>query len=203
MTTTVFDTPPLTGLLRGLATFLLKIFGWKVESRLPDLPKFVLIAAPHTSNWDFVMMLITAFAIRAKISWMGKNDLFRWPFGPFFKWCGGIPIDRSKPNGTVGEMTRSFQQSASLILVIAPEGTREKVRQWKTGFYHIAKSAGVPVVPGYLDFGQKRIGFGAPFTPSADIDADMTAIRAFYSGMLGKNARQTSDVDTTIGASNG
>jgi 1-acyl-sn-glycerol-3-phosphate acyltransferase len=192
MTRTVFDTPVLSALLSWISTFLLAISGWKIQGHLPDLPKFVLIAAPHTSNWDFIMMLVTAFAIRTRIHWMGKDSLFRRPFGAFFKWCGGIPIDRSKPNGTVGEMTRSFVAASRLILVIAPEGTRGQVRQWKTGFYHIARSARVPIVPGFLDFGRKLVGFGEVFTPGENIETDMGTIQAFYAGMLGKNVSRTS-----------
>ncbi len=194
MTTTVFDTPLLTRLLRGLSKFLLTIFGWKIQNGLPDIPKFVLIAAPHTSSWDFIMMLATAFAIQARISWMGKDSLFRKPFGLFFKWCGGIPIDRSKPNGVVGEMTRSFNQKPRLILVVAPEGTRGKVLQWKTGFYHIARSANVPIVPGFLDFGRKQISFGAVYTPGEHVETDIENLQALYAGMLGKNAGKTSDL---------
>jgi len=195
MATTIFNTPLLSWLLRRISTFALALTGWKFVGSLPDIPKYVLIAAPHTSNWDFVMMLLTAFDRNVNVSWMGKDTLFRKPFGGLFRWCGGIPIDRSKSNGVVGEMARSFAKSERLILIIAPEGTRGKVGQWKTGFYHIAKTAGVPIVPGFLDFGRKLIGFGPIFTPGEQIETDITTLQAYYAGKVGINIHKTSPLN--------
>ena len=173
--------------MRWLSRFILKISGWRIEGRLPDIPKIVLIAAPHTSNWDFPITLFIAFAVRAKIYWMGKDTLFRFPFGRLFKWLGGIPVDRSRSNNIVEQMIRTFSDNDRLIVTIPPSGTRKKVMKWKTGFYYIAKGAGVPVVLAFLDYRRKAGGFGPVFVPTEDIESDMKEIRAFYSGIHGKN----------------
>jgi len=132
-------------LLRWFSIFFLKITGWRAEGQLPAIPKFILVGAPHTSNWDLPYMLFIVFVFRAKIYWMGKETLFRKPFKKFFKWLGGIPIDRSKSYNVVAQSIQQFKESENLILAIAPSGTRKKVKKWKTGFYHIAKGANIPI----------------------------------------------------------
>jgi 1-acyl-sn-glycerol-3-phosphate acyltransferase len=166
---------------------MLKITGWRAEGRLPDVSKFVLIAAPHTSNWDFPIGVFTAFALRAKIYWMGKNTLFRWPFGVFFKWLGGIPVDRSRSNNMVLQTIRQFRDNERLIVAIPPSGTRKRVLKWKTGFYYIATGANVPIVLGFFNYPEKKAGFGPTYVPSGNIDSDMKEIRAFYSDIKGKH----------------
>ncbi|MBW1940290.1 MAG: lysophospholipid acyltransferase family protein [Deltaproteobacteria bacterium] len=183
---TIFDTPALTTLMQRLSLFLLNILGWRIQGRVPDLPKFVIIGAPHTSNWDFPIMILFAFALKVKIFWMGKDALFRKPFGTFFKRLGGIPIDRSKSNRVVAQMVQIFQENEKLILVIPPEGTRKKVRFWKTGFYYIAKGADIPIVMGYMDYCLKVGGFGPMIRPTGDIESDMSEIKAFYADITGK-----------------
>jgi 1-acyl-sn-glycerol-3-phosphate acyltransferase len=157
-----------------------------MEGQMPDIPKCVMIAAPHTSNWDMVIMLFFAFAFSTKLYFMIKDAVFRWPFGPFFRWLGGIPIDRTKPNGVVGQSIEAFQNNERLVMVVPPSGTRARVMYWKTGFYHIAKGAGVPIVLGFLDYGRKRGGVGPTIMPTGDIESDMNEIRAFYSGITAK-----------------
>ena len=157
---TMFDTPIVNVLLRRLALFLMWLFGWKMEGKLPDTPKFVLIAAPHTSNWDLPVMLCLAFAFRTRLFWMGKDTLFRRPFGAIMKWLGGIPIDRSKANDVVQQSAEHFRKADNLVMVVPPEGTRQKVRYWKTGFYRIAEAAKVPIVLGFLDYRRKVGGSG-------------------------------------------
>ncbi len=183
---TIFDTPVIKTLMRWISLIILKIMGWNIEGRLPDIPRFVLIAAPHTSNWDFPITIFVAFALKAKIYWMGKEAIFRWPFRNFFRWLGGIPIDRSKSNNIVEQMIQKFAGSEKLIITIPPSGTRKKVIKWKTGFYYIAVGANVPIVLGFLDYKRKIGGIGPVFFPTGDIDADMREMRAYYADMKGK-----------------
>jgi 1-acyl-sn-glycerol-3-phosphate acyltransferase len=183
--TTIFNTPILSTFLHYLTKFLLYLVGWKVEGQLPDLPKFVLIGAPHTSNWDFVLFLAIIFALRANVRFMGKAELFRNPFGRFFYWCGGIPVDRSKSQGLVEQMVDACKKSDQFILTIAPEGTRHYVSEWKMGFYHIAKSAGIPVVMAIVDGAKKTLRIGQVFHPTENMDADLKTIKRFFAGMVG------------------
>lgn len=184
---TLFDTPVITPVLRGLSWLWLRVAGWRLSSgELPPVHHFVLIAAPHTSNWDLPIMLFAALRFRVKLYWMGKDAIFRPPFGGIARWMGGIPIDRSKANNLVAQSAELFQRTRELVLVVPPEGTRQKVRHWKTGFYYIALGAGVPIVMGFLDYKRKLAGFGPRLMPSGDIEADMREIRAFYAGITGK-----------------
>ncbi len=188
---TVFDTPVVNMLLRWLALLLLKVIGWRKAGVLPAEPKYVMIAAPHTSNWDLPVMLMLAFVLRARVFWMGKDALFRRPFGTLFRWLGGIPVDRSKSNNAVEQAIQNFRDRESFALVVAPEGTRERAAHWKTGFYHIARGAGVPIVLGFLDYRSKVGGIGPVITPSGSIEADMDTIRQFYADLTGKRAGQS------------
>ena len=189
---TIFDTPILSSVLRRTAGLFLRVFGWRKEGQLPDIPKCVMIAAPHTSNWDLPVMLFFAFAFQTKLFFMVKDAVFRWPFGPLFRWLGGIPIDRTKPNGVVEQSIQAFRDNDELIMVVPPSGTRSKVRYWKTGFYHIANGAGVPIVLGFLDYRRKVGGVGPVVVPTGDIEADMQAVRAFYADITGKNPEKAS-----------
>jgi 1-acyl-sn-glycerol-3-phosphate acyltransferase len=189
---TVHNTPVVRPLMRGLALFIFKIAGWKSEGRGPDIPRYVIIAAPHTSNWDFVYTVCLAFILRIKPQIMMKAEWFRWPMGALFKWLGAIPIDRSKSNNVVAQSISKFQEADELVMIIPPSGTRSKVMYWKTGFYHIANGAGVPIVLGYLDYGRKAGGIGPTFMPTGDVEVDMTAIRDFYSGIEGRNPLNSS-----------
>lgn len=184
---TVFDTPVVNWLFRQMSKIGLKLTGWKMEGSLPDAPKYVVIAAPHTSNWDFPLTIAMAFVFRIKVFWMGKASLFRGPMGPVMKWLGGIPVDRSRSTNLVQATMDAFNRNRELIIAIPPEGTRSKVRKWKTGFYHIANGAKVPIASGFLDFKRKVGGFGPTFMPTGDIEADMAAIKAFYANITGKH----------------
>jgi 1-acyl-sn-glycerol-3-phosphate acyltransferase len=190
MTTTIFDTPLLTGLFRRLTRILLGLSGWRVQGRLPDLPKFVLIGAPHTSNWDFMLFLGVIFTLKANVRFMGKAELFRSPIGWFFYWCGGYPVDRSKSQGLVEQMVQACEASEKFILVIAPEGTRHYVSEWKMGFYHIAKNAGIPVVMAKVDGKQKTVHVGQVFHPTENMEADIKMIKGFFAGMVGIHPRK-------------
>lgn len=161
--------------------------GWRLEGELPDVPKLVLIVAPHSSWWDGVWGLLFKAALGTDIAFMGKRELFHWPLGTLLRRMGGIPIDRGAAADVVGQMVTRFQSSERLWLGIAPEGTRKAVQAWKTGFWHIARQADVPILPGYFDYPRKVIGLGPLFQPSADKDADLAALRAFYTPFKGKH----------------
>jgi 1-acyl-sn-glycerol-3-phosphate acyltransferase len=164
----------------------LAVFGWSLEGVPAEHPKFIFIAAPHTSGWDLPFMLATAWVMDVSISWMGKRELFAPPFGWFMRGLGGIPIDRSKHKNTVRWAISEFERAERLILAVPAKGTRARAEYWKSGFYYIAKGAGVPVGLGYLDYGKKRCGVGAFIVPSDDVRADMDRIRAFYAGVTAK-----------------
>ena len=159
---------------------------WRTVGTLPDIPKFVIIAAPHTSNWDFPIMMFMAFKLKGKLYWMGKDTLFKKPFGTLFKWLGGIPINRRHSNNVVEQMVAKFNRMDRLFLMVSPAGTRSRVTKWKSGFYHIAMGAKVPVVLGFIDYQRKIGGIGPVMTLSGDKDLDMKGIRTFYSGIKGK-----------------
>jgi 1-acyl-sn-glycerol-3-phosphate acyltransferase len=191
---TIFDTPVIRVLVRWISLVVLKIRGWRIEGQFPPIDRYVLIAAPHTSNWDFPLTLCMTFALRGKIYWMGKKNLFCRPFGAMFKWLGGIPVDRSKSNNMVNQMIQQFSRNENLVLTIPPAGTRSHVMKWKTGFYYIALGAKVPVVLGFMNYRTKVGGIGPTFFPTGKLSADMQQIRAFYSGIHGKHPVQDVDV---------
>jgi 1-acyl-sn-glycerol-3-phosphate acyltransferase len=177
-----------------LANLLLKFFGWRAEGSLADVPKCVLVVAPHTSNWDFPVMLALAVALRIKTTWMGKHTLFHPPLGWLMRRLGGLPIDRNARHNVVEQAVQSFRERERLVLAILPEGTRKRTPYWKSGFYHIAMGAKVPIALGYADYRRKVGGVGRVFVPSGDVDADMALIREFYSGMTGKRPEQFGEV---------
>ena len=189
---TIFDTPLINTCLRWLSIGFLRLTGWKVVGSLPpDAAKCVLIAAPHTSNWDLPYTLMVAFALRLNVFWIGKSSIFRPPFRGVMMWLGGIPVDRSQNNNLVAASSAAISRAAGpLQLIVPPEGTRSNTRYWKTGFYYIAQGAGVPIVLAFLDYEKKVGGLGPVFQPTGDIEVDMLAIKAFYAGVKGKNTDQ-------------
>ncbi len=189
---TIFTTPVVNTLLRGLSVTFLRLTGWKVEGALPpEAAKSVFIAAPHTSNWDLPYTLMVAFALRLNPYWMGKHTIFKAPFGPVMRWLGGIAVNREQANNLVAASALAIREADGPVqLIVPPEGTRSKTRYWKTGFYYIAQTAGVPIVMAYMDYASKRSGLGPLFRPTGDVDADMAAIKAFYAPFKGRNADQ-------------
>lgn len=159
--------------------------GWKIGGAIPTAKKYVLIAAPHTSNWDFPFTIATAFALDVNIRWLGKQQLFDGPLGPLYRSLGGIPVDRSKNTNMVDRMAELFDEADELVLTVPAEGTRGKREYWKSGFYHIAVRAKVPIALGYLDFGRKESGIGPLVYPTGNIRKDMDIIRAFYADKRG------------------
>jgi 1-acyl-sn-glycerol-3-phosphate acyltransferase len=168
----------------------MRLFGWHIDGRLPDIPKFVLIGAPHTSNWDFVLFLGVVFSLRVNVHFMGKVELFRSPIGWFFRYCGGIPVDRKKSTGLVEQTVRAINEAKDFILVITPEGTRHQVVEWKRGFYHIATEADIPIVMALVDGRHKTVHLGQVFHPTGDIEADMKTIQSYFTGVVGIHPRK-------------
>jgi len=187
---TIFNTPILSKFFHYLTRFIMRLIGWRVDGKLPDLPKFVLIGAPHTSNWDFVLFLGVIFTLRANVRFMGKAEVFRFPIGWFFRYCGGVPVDRSKSTGLVDQMVKASKESERFILTIAPEGTRHHVSEWKRGFYHIAKNAGIPIVIAVVDGKHKEVRVGRVFHPTENMEADMKTIKGVFEGVAGINPRR-------------
>ena len=186
MQTTVHDTPIIKNLMRWLALVFFRLAGWKAEGQRPDMAKYVIIAAPHTSNWDFVYTMCLAFILRIKPLITMKGAWFRWPLGPFFRWLGALPVDRTKSQNLVAQSIEAFHTHPRMVMVVPPSGTRKQVMYWKTGFYYIARGARVPIVLGYLDYRRKAGGIGPSLHPTGDIEADMKAIRNFYKDIPGK-----------------
>ena len=171
---------------KWLARAFLGLTGWEIEGEKPEVRRFVLIAAPHTSNWDLVYMLALSVLNDVKIQWMGKHVLFRPPLGWLLRSLGGIPVVRHRAGHLVGQLVKHFKESESLALVVPAEGTRGRAPRWKSGFYHIARAAEVPVLLGYLDYARKRGGFGPAIELTGDVSADMDEIRSFYSDKVAK-----------------
>lgn len=192
---TIFATPLINSAMHWLSVRLLRALGWRIVGTPPGIPKYVLIAAPHTSNWDFPYTLMVCFALRLQVYWMGKASLFPPVFGRLMRWLGGIPVNRSQRNNLVDSTVAAFGNRQQLIVIVPPEGTRAKVTHWKTGFYHIAVGAQVPIALGYLDFARKEASIARLFEPTGDIEADMKEIKAFYVGIHGKNQQQFSALD--------
>lgn len=190
---TIFDTPILKYILHLGSTLYLKAAGWRLTGDAADARRCVMIAAPHTSNWDLPMTLAIVFAFRIKVYFLAKHTLFIPPFGLFLRWLGGIPVNRSKSNNLVAQAVDLFSTNDNLILLVPPEGTRSQVRYWKSGFYHIACGARVPIALGFIDFKRKVAGLGGLFIPNGNFDRDLVRIQAFYTGISGKNRSAPAD----------
>lgn len=194
------DDRPVTWRMR-LGRFLLGLGGWRAVGRMPDVPKCVALGAPHTSNWDFVLMLPLGLAIDARITWMGKDSLFRWPLGWVMRRLGGFPVQRGARLNAVEQAIQRFRETDHLVLVMSPEGTRRRTEAWKSGFYHIARGAGVPVVLGFLDYARKEAGIGPAVTLTGDRDADLRTIAAFYADKRGRYPEQETPIRLSPAAS--
>jgi 1-acyl-sn-glycerol-3-phosphate acyltransferase len=179
---------------RGLGALYLRVSGWRVEGRFPDATRAVIIAAPHTSNWDLPLMLAVAWVLGIRPAWLGKRELFRWPFGRFMRRLGGLPVDRRGRQNLVQQAVARFDAADRLHLVIPPSGTRSRATHWKSGFYHIARGARVPVVCAFLDYRRKVGGIGPVLAASGHVGADMARIRAFYAGIHGRFPASTTPV---------
>jgi 1-acyl-sn-glycerol-3-phosphate acyltransferase len=173
--------------MKILAWLILKLLGWKIKGEVPAIKKFVAIMAPHTSNWDFPIGMSVVYYLGIKIRYLGKKELFDSPFGWIFRITGGIPVDRSSANNIVTQVVDYFNSSEQLILGLAPEGTRDYVPEWKTGFYFMALKANVPIVLCYLDYAKKEAGIGQVFYLTGNMEEDLNKIKDFYRTITGKH----------------
>ncbi|MCB0568169.1 MAG: lysophospholipid acyltransferase family protein [Phaeodactylibacter sp.] len=171
-----------------ISRFILTLLGWKIVPEYDQLPeKYVFIAIPHTSNWDFPLGLLARSALGLDIKYVGKSSLFKPPFGWLFRWLGGYPVDRSRSTNYVDSVVDIFEHKQQFAICIAPEGTRKKVSELKTGFYYIALGSRAPIVMGRLDWGRKEVRISKPFYPAGDKDADFRFILQYFQGAKGKH----------------
>jgi len=193
------DAPPRRGnfVTRGFGRSILFLLGrWRVKGFVPNEPRFLVVVAPHTSNWDFVLGMAAILAMSLRISYIGKHTLFRMPFKPFFTWLGGYPVNRSKRNRLVDQMVALYQKHEKLILALSPEGTRSKVSRWRTGFYYCAQGAQVPILPAGLDFAKKELRLGPLLFPSGDQEADLKVLRTWFATIRGRHPENYGDGTT-------
>lgn len=178
-----------------LARAFWAVSGYRLRSEPPPASgSAVFIGAPHTSNWDFVFMLAICWDLGLSPKWLGKHTLFKPPLGGLFRWLGGIPVDRRQANGLVDQLVDVFHAHEKLVLVVPPEGSRKKLKTWKSGFYHIARGAQVPLALVVMDYGRKVVGFGPVLTPTGDVEADMTSIRSFFASAVGKYPHEAAQI---------
>ena len=166
--------------LQKIAQLSVRAAAWSFEGEPPSIPKWVGLAVPHTSNWDGLLLVLIARQIGLDMQWMIKDNWMKGPMATLLTAVGAVPIDRSKPGGMVGSMIEELGRRERCALIIPPSGTRRRGEHWKSGFYHIARGAEVPIVPGYLDYSRKVAGLGEPITLTGDVARDMDRIRAFY-----------------------
>lgn len=188
MRRTIFNTPIVTPILRQMARLLLRLHGWRVvaDQQALKLKKYVLLGAPHTSNWDGYYFILAALKLRVTPHWMGKDKLFHFPLGGAMRWFGGIAVDRSKANNLVQGTVDQFNESGELVVAVPPEGTRGRRERWKTGFYHIARGARVPVVCGFANYSKKEVGMGPMMEMGENLMAELERLRDFYADKIGK-----------------
>ena len=177
----------LHGLYRFCGRAVARVFGWTVEGGFPDVRKAIFVASPHTSNWDGFFMLMCSWHLGVRLSWITKHTMFRWPLGWFVRWLGGVPVDRRSRHDTVQQIAQQFEEADALYLAIAPAGTRARTPHWKSGFYHMAMAAKVPLILGYVDYARKAAGCGPVIYLTGNVGADMDRIRTFYDGIEGRH----------------
>jgi 1-acyl-sn-glycerol-3-phosphate acyltransferase len=179
---------PPNRVMEAVGRGVMRLLGWRMAGAFPDVPKAVVIIAPHSSNWDGLLGFAAKFALGVKLSILGKDSLLRVPFlGAVLRRHGVIPVNRSAPHGVVGQAAAAIRNADRMWYAIAPEGTRKPVERWKPGFWHIARNAGVPVVPAYFDYANKVLGIGPAFELTADMHADIARIQRWYRPFKGRN----------------
>jgi len=171
---------------RWLGILLMRLTGWRVAGNLPDLPKVLLIVAPHTSNWDFLHGFCAYLVLQLDASWLGKHTIFFWPLGILARRFGGVPVDRSRGGNMVRTCVTEYARRERMCFVITPEGTRKRVKEWKLGFHHIAVESNVPIVPVALDYRKRQVVIMPPFFPTDDAAADLPRIKALYSADMAR-----------------
>lgn len=184
-----------SNLARTIARSVFRMAGWRTQVIPPQTARYVLIGAPHTSNWDFVIMLLFMAAEGIPIRWIGKDSLFRGPMGILMRSLGGIPVNRQERTNMVDQVVAKFEEHDALVIGLSPEGTRKKTDRWRTGFYYIALKAEVPIVMAFIDYREKVCGFGPSIKATGDIEADFKIIREFYSGVVGRYPQKQSSIE--------
>lgn len=169
--------------------------GWKIQGEMENCPKMVIIVAPHTSNWDFIVGMGAKVALGLNGKWLGKHTIFFWPLGILLRWLGGIPIDRASSHGTVEQVIEVFQKNEQMVLGLSPEGTRTRIEKWKMGFYHIALGAGVPIIPVSLDYGRKILRIGNKIVPTGNEPQDFKLIHDYFAPAKAKHPDQFSNIN--------
>ena len=179
---------------RRLAVWVLRLRGWRLVGRAPDLPKYVVVFGPHTCNWDFLLGMLAARGYGIRASWLGKDSIFRWPVAGLLRRLGGMPVHRDHHEGIVGQVVAAFASVDSMVLGLTPEGTRSLAPHWKSGFYRMARAAGVPIVVAAVDGPSRRITLGPTIFPTGDVRQDMDRVRALYAGTRGIHPGRASAV---------
>ena len=174
-------------LLRKIARFGINISGWTIKGMVPDEERIVIIAAPHTSNWDFVLAMLAIFGLNIKLRWLGKHSIFKPGFKIFFKWLGGIPVYRDNPSNLIDNVVKIVKREKSIVIAMTPEGTRKKVKRWKTGFLRIAKQTHSKILLISIDAPTKSIEIGRIFNPTGNSEDDLAFIQKYYSSFRGIN----------------
>ncbi len=177
-------------ILRALGRLALRVTGWRFHGPLPPIPKFVLIVAPHTSNWDFPVGVMAMFALELDAHWLAKDSIFREPFGTILRGLGGRPVYRESREGLVADVSAMIRAERQFVLALAPEGTRKQVKGFKSGFYHIALAAGVPIVPVWFDYPRREVGIGTPFQPTGNAAGDIAQLQAIFTPEMARHPAQ-------------
>lgn len=183
---------PSTGnvLTRAIGRTVMRLTGWQLTGAMPDLEKFVIVVAPHTSNWDFVHATAAKVSLGLEARWIGKHTLFRWPFSMLLRRMGGFPVKRDRAQAVVSQVVAEFAARAQMVFVLAPEGTRARVEKWRSGYWHIASQARVPFVPVGLDYARKAVVIGTPLAPTDSQEHDERALRAFFANIHPRKPEQ-------------
>lgn len=175
---------------RWLGRSVIRLIGWRCEGELPNIPKLVIAAGPHTSNWDFVLALGAILGVGVRVSWLAKHTMFWGPLGRLWRTVGGIPVNRNLPVGLVDQVVKTFNENTSQVVAIMPEGTRRKVTRWKTGFLHIAYRAEVPVLVVSLDYSRKQFIVGPVLELTGDEEIDLASVQRYIGQSKGKRIHQ-------------
>ena len=178
-------------ILRKIARFGINISGWTIKGKVPDEERIVIIAAPHTSNWDFILAMLAIFGLNIKVRWLGKNSIFKPGFKKFFEWLGGIPVYRDNPTSLIENVVNIVKKERSIVIAMTPEGTRKKVKRWKTGFLRIAKQTHSKILLISIDAPTKSIEIGKIFNPSGNSEEDLAYIQKYYSAFRGINPQKS------------
>jgi 1-acyl-sn-glycerol-3-phosphate acyltransferase len=183
-----------TSIVQRASRRLLRLFGWTVDVQLPAAPKGVIIVYPHTSNWDFVVGYLAKVAAGVRVEWIGKASLFRWPFGALLRRMGGIPVERGAHAGVVAQLAREYARRERIWVAIAPEGTRSRTDHWKSGFYHLALAAEVPVGLAFIDYRRRLVELRTTLVLTGQSGRDLEQLRAFYRDVQGCRPGQASEI---------